>query len=85
MPPSSIASSNSPARPPGETLYVGDHPVNDVIPAKAAGLVTCLIRRGPWGLLWGDDPTVPADLRINGLADLPALLDTTGRSTDALG
>ncbi|MEU6725080.1 HAD family hydrolase [Nonomuraea wenchangensis] len=62
---------------PGETLYVGDHPGNDVIPAKAAGLVTCLIRRGPWGLLWSDDPAVPADLRISGLADLPALLDRT--------
>ncbi len=70
---------------PRETLYVGDHPVNDVIPAKAAGLVTCLIRRGPWGLLWGDDPAVPADLRINGLTDLPALLELTGRSPDALG
>jgi putative hydrolase of the HAD superfamily len=27
---------------PGETLYVGDHPVKDVDPAHAAGLVTCL-------------------------------------------
>lgn len=59
---------------PGETLYVGDHPVNDVVPAKEAGLASCLIRRGPWGLLWGNDPAVPADLRIEGLADLPALL-----------
>ncbi|NJP25270.1 HAD family hydrolase [Microbispora hainanensis] len=65
---------------PGETLYVGDHPVNDVVPAKEAGLASCLIRRGPWGLLWGNDPAVPADVRIDGLADLPALLSTFGRS-----
>lgn len=58
---------------PDETVYVGDHPAN-VVPASQAGLRTCLIRRGPWGLLWGDDPAVPADLRISGLADLPALL-----------
>jgi ribonucleotide monophosphatase NagD (HAD superfamily) len=27
-------------------FYVGDHPVHDVLPAKVAGLATCLIRRG---------------------------------------
>jgi len=27
---------------PGEALYVGDHPVNDVDPAHEAGLLTCL-------------------------------------------
>ncbi|MFC0865677.1 HAD family hydrolase [Sphaerimonospora cavernae] len=65
---------------PEETVYVGDHPVNDVVPAKAAGLLTCLIRRGPWGHLWGDDPSVPADWRIGSLAELPALLCRTGWS-----
>ncbi|MGW4412812.1 HAD family hydrolase [Nonomuraea sp. NPDC004702] len=70
---------------PAETLYVGDHPGNDVIPARKMGLVTCLIRRGPWGHLWSDDPVVPADLRINDLTDLPALLKATGRSPEALG
>ncbi|WP_160330387.1 HAD family hydrolase [Sphaerimonospora mesophila] len=66
--------------PPEETVYVGDHPANDVVPARAAGLLTCLIRRGPWGRLWGDDPSVPADWRISSLAELPALLSRTGRS-----
>lgn len=62
---------------PGATLYVGDHPVNDVFPAKAAGLRVAHLRRGPWGHLWADDPEVvaAADWRIDRLADLTALLD----------
>jgi HAD superfamily hydrolase (TIGR01549 family) len=34
---------------PGEVLYVGDRLDNDVRPAQDAGLLTALIRRGPWG------------------------------------
>ncbi|MEV7971425.1 HAD hydrolase-like protein [Sphaerisporangium sp. NPDC088356] len=41
---------------PDEIVYVGDHRDNDILPAKAAGLRTALIRRGPWGHLWADDP-----------------------------
>ena len=60
---------------PGETLYVGDHPANDLVPAKQAGLLTAHIRRGPWGHLWADDPDVAAaaDWRIESLTDLVAL------------
>ena len=60
---------------PGETLYVGDHPVNDVFPAKQAGLLVAHIRRGPWGHLWADAPEVAAaaDWRIDSLTDLIAL------------
>ncbi|MEV7064388.1 HAD family hydrolase [Streptomyces collinus] len=43
---------------PDVTLYVGDHPANDIFPAKKAGLRTAHIRRGPWGCLWGDSPDV---------------------------
>jgi FMN phosphatase YigB (HAD superfamily) len=43
---------------PQQILYVGDHRDNDTVPAKAAGLHTALIRRGPWGYLWADDPAV---------------------------
>lgn len=59
-----------------EIVYVGDHRDNDVIPAKLAGLKTALIRRGPWGHLWADDPTVTdvTDWRIDDLNDLPTLL-----------
>ncbi|MGW5130490.1 HAD family hydrolase [Streptomyces sp. NPDC004135] len=54
------------------TLYVGDHPANDVFPAKAAGLRAAHLRRGPWGHLWADSPEVvaTADWRIGSLSDL---------------
>ncbi|MCS0602195.1 HAD family hydrolase [Streptomyces sp. LP11] len=62
--------------PADRTLYVGDHPANDVHPAKAAGLRTAHLRRGPWGNLWADAPetVAAADWRINGLMDLVALV-----------
>jgi len=41
---------------PAEIAYVGDHRDNDVVAGAAAGLATVLIRRGPWGHLWADDP-----------------------------
>ncbi|MFC5749532.1 HAD family hydrolase [Actinomadura rugatobispora] len=61
---------------PGEILYVGDHPANDIGPAKAAGLRTALVRRGPWGYLWADDPAGgrSADWLVDQLTDLPELL-----------
>ncbi|MFI6098164.1 HAD family hydrolase [Lentzea sp. NPDC051213] len=60
----------------GHTVYVGDHRDNDVVAAKAAGLRTALIRRGPWGYLWADDPLVrrDADWVIDSLHELPDLL-----------
>jgi HAD superfamily hydrolase (TIGR01549 family) len=61
---------------PDEIVYVGDHRDNDVVPAKAAGLRVALIRRGPWGYFWADDPVVRenADWVIDSLAALPDLL-----------
>ncbi|MEU6058035.1 HAD family hydrolase [Streptomyces sp. NPDC047097] len=56
---------------PYETLYVGDHPANDVAPAAEAGLLTAHLRRGPWGHLWADTPEAgAADYRIDSLHDL---------------
>ncbi|MFF6969334.1 HAD family hydrolase [Streptomyces anthocyanicus] len=56
---------------PDEILYVGDHPANDVFPAKAAGLRAAHIRRGPWGCLWADSREVAAaDWRIDSLTEL---------------
>jgi FMN phosphatase YigB (HAD superfamily) len=37
------------AVPPSEVAHVGDRLENDILPAKAAGLRTVFIRRGPWG------------------------------------
>lgn len=61
---------------PCETLYVGDHPVNDVYPAAAAGLLTAHLRRGPWGHFWAGDPEVQAvaDYSIGSLHDLLPLV-----------
>ena len=57
---------------PQDVLHVGDHPVNDLFPAAAAGLSTAHLRRGPWGHLWADDPEVAltADYRVDSLTDL---------------
>ncbi|MBL1100172.1 HAD family hydrolase [Streptomyces coffeae] len=56
---------------PFETLYVGDHPANDVRPAEAAGLRVAHLRRGPWGHLWaGTAEAAAADWQIDSLHDL---------------
>ncbi|MET8330851.1 HAD family hydrolase [Streptomyces sp. NPDC005181] len=62
---------------PHETVYVGDHPVNDVFPARAAGLRTAHIRRGPWGNWWGNDPDVvaAADWSIHSLTELTSIVN----------
>lgn len=64
---------------PEEILYVGDHPENDVFPAKAAGLQAAHLRRGPWGHLWADDTdlALTADLRIASLTELADRLTGT--------
>ncbi|MGW7209543.1 HAD family hydrolase [Streptomyces sp. NPDC054837] len=61
---------------PSKTVYVGDHPANDIFPAKTAGLRAAHIRRGPWGHLWADDPELraAADWRIEHLSQLTTLV-----------
>jgi FMN phosphatase YigB (HAD superfamily) len=65
---------------PDVTLYVGDHPANDIFPAKKAGLRTAHIRRGPWGCLWADSPDVAeaSDWRIDSLTQLAAVVHDSG-------
>jgi HAD superfamily hydrolase (TIGR01549 family) len=60
------------AGPASETLYVGDHPQNDIFPAHTAGLLAAHLRRGPWGYWWADNEIVRrvADYSIDSLADL---------------
>ncbi len=64
----------------GRTVYVGDHPANDVFPARRAGLRTAHLRRGPWGYLWADDPEVveAADWRIDSLTQLASIVASGG-------
>jgi HAD superfamily hydrolase (TIGR01662 family) len=58
----------------GDILYVGDRVDNDVLPAKASGMQTALIRRGPWGYLQAEWPqAAQADSIINGLSEIPDL------------
>ncbi|MFI6408560.1 HAD family hydrolase [Streptomyces sp. NPDC050548] len=61
---------------PDRTVYVGDHPANDIFPAKRAGLRVAHVRRGPWGHLWADDAKVvaEADWRIDGLGRLTSIV-----------
>ncbi|MFB7171073.1 HAD family hydrolase [Streptomyces sp. NPDC056254] len=63
--------------PAAETLYVGDHPANDIAPARAAGLATAHLRRGPWGHWWADEirATGAADYSIDSLYDLLPIIN----------
>lgn len=57
-------------------LYVGDRVDNDVLPAAAIGMRTCWLRRGPWGVLQDLPLDEDADLVLDGLGELPHLLET---------
>jgi FMN phosphatase YigB (HAD superfamily) len=60
---------------PEEIAYVGDRLDNDVLPAKAAGLLAVFIRRGPWGAVHATWPEVAdADVRIESLDELLAAI-----------
>jgi FMN phosphatase YigB (HAD superfamily) len=64
---------------PADIAYVGDRVDNDVLPAKAAGMVAVHVRRGPWGVLHAEWPeAVDADARVDQLAELPAVLQGLG-------
>ncbi|MGW5924694.1 HAD family hydrolase [Streptomyces anulatus] len=61
---------------PEATLYVGDHPAEDLFPAAAAGMRTAHLRRGPYGHWWAEHPDVveTADFRIDALTELVGLV-----------
>jgi FMN phosphatase YigB (HAD superfamily) len=60
---------------PGEVAYVGDRVDNDVLPAKAAGLVSVFLRRGPWGYVHARWPeAAAADVHIDSLSTLSSAL-----------
>lgn len=59
-----------------EIAYAGDRVDNDVLPAKAAGLVSVFLRRGPWGLIHARCPeAVEADIQIDSLGELRGALE----------
>ncbi len=59
-----------------EIVYVGDRIDNDVAPAKAAGMRTAYIQRGPWGWIHCDKPQVAklSDWKIRELTELPGII-----------
>ena len=67
---------------PHRTLYVGDRLDNDLKPAKAAGMRTAFIRRGPWGYIHQHHTAVDAaaDWRITTLTELPPLIAEANQS-----
>ncbi len=69
-----IAAAGEPAH---RIAYVGDRLDNDVLPARAAGMLTVFLRRGPWGWMHAEHPDVAqADLRLDDLARLPDALES---------
>jgi HAD superfamily hydrolase (TIGR01549 family) len=61
--------------PAGDVAYVGDRVDNDVLPAKAAGMLAVFVRRGPWGYVHAHWPEAArADLRVESLAEVPDAL-----------
>ena len=58
---------------PSETMYVGDHPLNDVGPAKAVGM-TAVRHRRPSGKHANEEGPVKPDYEIGNLTELLAIL-----------
>ncbi|MDT0424384.1 HAD family hydrolase [Streptomyces evansiae] len=61
---------------PGEILYVGDRVDNDIAPARKAGMLTALVRRGPWATIqWRTEAAekLPT-FRVESLAELSPLI-----------
>lgn len=69
------------AQVPAESiLYVGDRLDNDILPARASGMRTVFIRRGPWGHIHAlKDEVALADLRVNSLQELATFFGAGGR------
>jgi FMN phosphatase YigB (HAD superfamily) len=65
-----------------ELVYVGDRIDNDLKPAKAAGMRTAFIRRGPWGFILDRHPDIKqaADWTLGTLAELPQLIESVNSS-----
>ena len=60
---------------PTDVLYVGDRVDNDVLPALDYGMHACWVRRGPYGALQELPEGIEPDLVLDGLGELPLLLE----------
>lgn len=59
--------------------YVGDRLDNDILPARAAGMVGVFVERGPWGRVHAGWPEVSsADIKVADLMAIPTALDQFG-------
>ena len=60
---------------PEHIAYVGDRVDNDVVPARAAGMLAVFLRRGPWGWMHEERPEIAqAHLRVRTLEGLAGVL-----------
>ncbi len=67
--------------PAGEIAYVGDRVDNDVLPARAAGMLAVFLNRGIWGTVQATWPDASrAHLVLNSLEPLPSLLPSLGKA-----
>jgi HAD superfamily hydrolase (TIGR01549 family) len=71
--------------PPDRIAYVGDRVDNDMKPARAAGMRTIYLRRGPWGHIWAHHPDLAgtADWQVTSLAEIPPLIAAANRARAA--
>ncbi|MFH9193458.1 HAD family hydrolase [Streptomyces globisporus] len=71
---------------PEATLYVGDHPADDLFPAAAAGMRTAHLRRGPYGHWWAEHPDVveTVDFRIDALTELVGLVASSSAAASGV-
>jgi HAD superfamily hydrolase (TIGR01549 family) len=67
--------------PADRVAYVGDRVDNDMKPARAAGLRTIFLRRGPWGYIRAGHPDLAAtaDWQVASLAEIPPLIAAANR------
>ncbi|MFF2226351.1 HAD family hydrolase [Streptomyces globisporus] len=71
---------------PEATLYVGDHPADDLFPAAAAGMRTAHLRRGPYGHWWAEHPDVveTVDFRVDALTELVGLVASSSAAASGV-
>jgi len=70
--------------PPERIAYVGDRIDNDMKPARAAGLRTIYLRRGPWGYIWAQHPDLAgaADWQVGSLTEIPPLIAAANQNAN---